>query len=404
MTLNPQQRAALEHAGVAVIELFDGARFELPWRPPQRAPATALIVLGGLVAAFMIFWMSGPLRGAFRAGRPPNWGLLFFGLLGLPGLLAGLAMLTAGWAARTGRSRSSIEISRGRLRITEHFGPLRYSWKRALDQIRRIRFAEVARAAEQQGVSGPRGWSFAALSAENDAGRPFVIAPLYGADVLRPLADALAELAGRAAPDGAPPPVVVETDQTLGAPEPPIPRPAQSRVRIVELPEGFAIDAPPAGLIRGSHGLVVFAVLWLAMCALIFGVAFAKGGASAPTPVYFIALSFVAIGVAMLLFSVHLGRRRFIIAANARTIGIRRIGPFGTKEERYSRADLAAVRCGPSGIEVNDRPVPELQFHFVNRPKVGCLSQLSEEELRWLAQELRRRLGAPERAPGGSAS
>jgi hypothetical protein len=81
-------------------------------------------------------------------------------------------------------------------------------------------------------------------------------------------------------------------------------------------------------------------------------------------------------------------------------VGIRRIGPFGTKERLLPRAELAAICIGPSGMAVNDRPVMELQFHLhAPKKRVGCLSQLTDEELRWLAYELRRRLQLPVDVP-----
>jgi len=407
--MNAQHKKDLEQAGVAVTETFDGARFELPPRGRQKAVGLGLTLFGLFVTAFMVFWMSGPIRGALRGSGAFNVFLLVFGLMGLPGLLAGLAMLTAGLAAWSGRSRATVEIGGGRLRVMERFGPFRYTWKRPVAGMRRFRFGSES--AETDAASSPEASRFAAsvLTVEGDFPRPLWIAPFYDPALLRALANALADLAGRGAPAGAPAVAVLDSPAAPDAPEPAIPRPARSKVSILEMPEGFAVDAPPAGLIRGSHGLIFFAVFWLGMCGLIFGVALTKGGTAVPAPFAAFAALFVGIGIALLLFAIHLGRRRVMIAANARTLGVRRIGPFGTKEERYPRADLCAVRCGPSGIEVNDRPVMELQFHFHSRTKVGCLAQLSQDELRWLAGELRRRLGVPERppraapAPGGPA-
>lgn len=397
-SMNAELKKELAQAGVAVLETFDGARIELPPRGGQKALGIGLTVVGLIVAVFMVFWMSGPIRGALRGSGAFNVVLLIFGLLGLPGLLAGLAGVIAGLAVWSGRSRATVEVGGGRLRVTERFGPFRYTWKRPIAQIRRFRFG-IERA-ETNDTGAPNSPDVAsALTVEGDFPRPLWIAPFYDLALLRPLANALAELVGRGAPARAPVVAVLDSAAPSDAPEPVVPRPARSKVSILELPEGFAVDAPPAGLIRGSHGLIFFAVLWLGMCGLIFGVALTKGASAVPAPFALFAALFIGIGIALLLLAIHLGRRRVMIAANARTLGVRRIGLFGTKEERYPRADLCAVRCGPSGIEVNDRPVMELQFHFHSRKKVGCLAQLSLEELRWLAGELRRRLGAPERPP-----
>lgn len=198
------------------------------------------------------------------------------------------------------------------------------------------------------------------------------------------------------------PPVIVGLAEPPVASAPKVPRPAQTHVEMVKLPKRFAIDAPPAALIRGRHNPVKFVVLWLMLCTLIFSAVFLKVGAGVPAPLRPMGLSFVAVGGAMLLFSVPPGRRRVTIAANKRSNDVCRIGPSVTKEGYYSRANHAASGCGPSGIKASRRFVPELSLHFVNGRNGGCLSQLSEEQLRWLAQERRQRLAASGPVLGGS--
>ena len=323
--MNAQHRAALEGTGVTITETFDGARFTLPWRGRQKAIGIGLTIFGLFVTAFMTFWMSGPIRMALRGSGSLNWFLMIFGLMGLPGLLAGLALLTAGLAAWTGRSRATVEIRGGKLRVTEYFGPFHYTWKRPTAAIRRFRFGiERNESADDDSRATPQ-FVASGLTAEGDFPRPLWIAPFYDPALLRTLADALAGLVGRGATADMPAAVVLDSAASDDRSEPEIPRPARLTVKILELPEGFAVDAPPAGLVRGSHGLFIFAILWLAMCAFIFGIAFANGGISVPAPIVVFAVFFIGIGVAMLLFAIHLGRRRVLIAANARTLGVRRI-------------------------------------------------------------------------------
>ena len=63
----------------------------------------------------------------------------------------------------------------------------------------------------------------------------------------------------------------------------------------------------------------------------------------------------------------------------------------------WSRGEIAAIRADASGMEVNDRPVIELQIHPVSGKKFGVLAGRNEEELRWMATELRRALNVPAR-------
>lgn len=398
---------ALRALGARVEERFDGARIELPPRPPLRRLGGALTAFGAVTIVFMLFWMAGPISGAFRDGAP-NLILLIFGLLGLPGLFMGLALLFGGLALWTGRSRCVVEISGGRLRVREIFPPLRWSWKRKVEAIRR--FTVGTRPGETpDGATGAaaRDWAQRFLMAEGSFSQPLPIGALYPAPVLRALADALAELCRRARPDAPAAPMVVAAEAVGGAPdaEPDAPRPPTTAVKLIEMNEGFAYDVPPAGVWRGSHGLFLSSLLWLAVCGFIFGIPFFIGkGRAIPPPVIVFAALFIGIGVAMLLGAIHLGRRRSMLAANAKTLGLRQTGLFGTKEQRVPRAEIAAIRCGPSGLEVNNRPVLELQIFRRAGGKIGGLSQLTEDELRWLAQDLRRRLGVPAAPPASMES
>jgi len=62
------------------------------------------------------------------------------------------------------------------------------------------------------------------------------------------------------------------------------------------------------------------------------------------------------------------------------------------KLPRFEPGEVMAVRMGPSGMEVNDRAVMELQIRRANGNKLGVLSQRREDELQWLAAILRQAL------------
>lgn len=397
--MNKQLETAARDAGIGVTPLFDGARFELPPRPARRGLGLGMIVMGVFITGFMCLWMGGPLKGAMNTPPPMRWFLAGFGLLGLPGLGAGLAMLSGGMAVARGRSRVVIEIGGGRLRVTERFGPFRWSWKRPVTAIRRFMFKtppsnmkEAAPHLAASGLIGPL------LCADGAFKKPMWIAPLYPPDILRPLADALADAANIAAPTMEAPVIEVVDETEADGPEAEVPRPAGAASTVQDFEGGFAIHVPPAGLRKGSKGLFFFSLLWLAMCGLIFSAplwAQDKGG-SDPGPFLLFAVLFIGIGLAMLGGAIHMGRLRVMIAANAHTLGLRRISPFGTREVRMPRTEITAICVGPSGMTVNDRPVLELQFHLpAPKKKVGCLSQIDDGELRWLAFELRRRLHVP---------
>jgi hypothetical protein len=73
---------------------------------------------------------------------------------------------------------------------------------------------------------------------------------------------------------------------------------------------------------------------------------------------------------------------------------------FGTKQLEWRRDEIAAIRADTSGMEVNNRPVIELQIHPLSGKKVGLLAGRKEEELRWMATRVGRALNVPTRKPG----
>ncbi len=171
--------------------------------------------------------------------------------------------------------------------------------------------------------------------------------------------------------------------------------PPGTRVALREMEGGLAISVPPAGLLRGSKGLIVFSVAWLVICGVIVGVTLAGGRIGRERDRWLLGLfaaAFTLVGLATLAVSVHMGRRRTMLAITPQTVGIRDISPFGTREQRLARNDIVGVSVGPTGVTVHNRPLMELLFAVQDGRTVGCLSQLTEPELHWLAAKLRRRL------------
>ncbi len=397
--ISAQVRDALVNAGAKVTEMFDGARIQLPPRRRQPVVGALLMAVGAVLATFMVVWISIPLGHTLGGGGTVRWPILFFALAGLPGLLMGLALFVAGRSAWAGTSQAAIEVGGGQLRLTEYFPPFRHSWVKPLAKIHRIRLEGIATEAGGNGLRA--GLSPAALVADCDGATTLRIASFYEPAVLRPVAEALQELTGRVVGGGVLARITHDGFGTATSVEPEPMRPARTNVTILEQGDAMAIHAPPAGLVRGSHGLFLFAIFWLVFSAVFLMVWMRAKGV--PLPAVLMAWIFPVIGFVMLVVSVHLGRQRLIIAINPHTVAVKRIGPFGVREQRLPRADLMSVECGPSGLKVNDRPVMELQFHFRNRPKIGCLSQLSDEELYWLEAKLRRwlRLSGGNTPPAG---
>jgi len=62
---------------------------------------------------------------------------------------------------------------------------------------------------------------------------------------------------------------------------------------------------------------------------------------------------------------------------------------FKSNTRRWSCAEITNIKAGESGMRINDKPVLELQV-LSSDAKKGFLGGREEQELRWLATELRR--------------
>jgi hypothetical protein len=168
-------------------------------------------------------------------------------------------------------------------------------------------------------------------------------------------------------------------------------------IHVVESPDGVTVTVPAAGLWRGTRGLFPFSLLWCAFTVvftvvLSFADAFENVGAWAAVLVL---VAFWAAGLGMVLFAFNMGRRQAAFAVVQDTLLVLQTGPLGIQRREWRRGEVADVRTGPSGIEVNDMPVLELQIVPRAGKRVGLLAGRDEAELQWLATLLRRSLSLP---------
>jgi hypothetical protein len=101
---------------------------------------------------------------------------------------------------------------------------------------------------------------------------------------------------------------------------------------------------------------------------------------------------FWLIGVVMVLGAINMGRRKAAIAIAGGQLMAMQTGIFGSKKQEWEATEVTSIHAGPSGMEVNDRPVLELQIIGQGK-KFGLLCGRSDEELHWLAALLRQELG-----------
>lgn len=185
-------------------------------------------------------------------------------------------------------------------------------------------------------------------------------------------------------------------------------QPSGSEAVVTDRGSELSIELPPAGLNKGSKGLFAMAVFWNALVWLIaggFGVAALNGNGLKGEELLILVgvlLLFGSIGVWILISSISMGKRYTIIDVVGDSLLISTTTPFRSRQHTFLAEHIDSIKAGPSGTEINDVPVLELQIrHYpvspetgrsASRAKLGLLSSRPDDELNWLAGLLRQRL------------
>ncbi|MBP89455.1 MAG: hypothetical protein CMJ64_22555 [Planctomycetaceae bacterium] len=265
-------------------------------------------------------------------------------------------------------------------------------------------------------VSKWLGDSEAALVAETSDGKEFLVAVAYPRDLLLQLAE---DLAPRLEAETMVASEVIARDPLKTLEERPSAKsievvegppaeqddvlcpsqPADSIATIERRPYGITIDIPPAGIWKGSRGLTFFAVIWNGFLSIFITVivlsmtgAIEVEGDKPGWLMLLFMIPFLAVGVGVALAAINMGRRHATIATADDLVMVVRHSIFGKKTHEWSADKIDEIKVGPSGMEVNDVPVMELQIHSRSHKKFGCLSQLDQDELAWISGELNQAL------------
>jgi hypothetical protein len=373
------------------------ALFDLPVRPLGR-----LRLLGFLLVAVGLLFVWTPaqaLRAMLRPlpEAPPGAPPLASGLFLFPFFVAGCLPILLGLLVLLGRCR--VEWRGGRLRVSERLGPLRFTRRLPRTPLRGLQVLAAPARGGSGFSTGAAADPLGALVAQYEAGPRRLVALGYPRSWLL----ALAEEVGRLAGAGIGPAVRVSAHELAGSgqAEEPAPRPAASRVTLEEWRDGLRMSVPPAGLWRGSRGLFLFAVVWCAFIA-VFTVLATVGRLAEQAERPWMPWAFVGVfwvvGLSLMAVAVNMGRRTAEIAVTNGQLRIATRGLFGARQHEWLAGELTAIRADGSGMEVNERPVLELQVHPRVGKRVGLLAGRDDDELRWIASRLREALAVPARA------
>jgi hypothetical protein len=186
--------------------------------------------------------------------------------------------------------------------------------------------------------------------------------------------------------------------------EKPLQQPPDSQITVEHFPDGLTINVPPAGLWRGTQGLFPFAILWNGFMSVFTPVLLVGifGNKAQEQSAYLIVPALLSlfwlVGIGLLLGSLNMGRRRAAIAVTGGTLMVLQTGLFGSKQRDWGQADVENIRAAPSGMEVNNKPILELQIYGLRSGKFALLAGRRDDELFWIASELRAALGLSESA------
>jgi hypothetical protein len=375
-------------------------RFDFPPRPLGWARLIGVFLVG---FGLLFVWMPG--QTAFRSLRHllehgadiPN---LIFGIFPLIFVVAGLLPLGIGLAILFGRSR--VEWREGQLIATEFVGPFRWPRRLPRQPIRRL---EVSQATSSSGTEPAKPMPrFSGLAVEFEDGTKKIVLMGYPREWVLACAEELKSyVSGTATGVTVAPVEIIETVAGPTADHEVLQQPATSRV-LVERSTGYlSCTIPPAGLWRGSKGLFFMGFFWcgfmVVFSTLMLGDGLPNSGWGAVGMLAFLLL-FWAIGIGILAAAVNMGKRTATFTVSGRHLSITNRSLFGMKQWELPQHEIAALRADASGMEVNDRPVLELQIHPRTGKRIGLLAGRDEEEIRWLATELRHALQVGPRADG----
>jgi len=375
--LPPRQVGCLRYFGLAVI--FFG-----------------LVVSGiglsvTLIEAGVLDWL--------RGGPPPDY---FKAAFGVPFFVAGLFPMYLGSFLLGGRG--SIELDGETLVATSRFGVL---WKRRMIKITDIRKLQIKTGNTEEGPE-VLCKMMGALNAVMNDGTLKCLTWGYPKAFLRALAtDLSVECENRKGSR-----LVGEPEQTIGIEERTLqgntrqkddkdtplevsPRPADAVGILEHHEDGVTITIPPVGIRKGGKGLFGFSIMWN-LFMIVFTSIWAFGGGfkvgwDLLGLLAFFSL-FWAIGIGMGITALNAGKRKAILDVVGETLLITRQNIFKTRQQEVARDNIQSIRRDKSGVEVNEVPVLNLQIRLHQGKKISLLSQLDDDELSWIASELRQAL------------
>jgi len=179
-------------------------------------------------------------------------------------------------------------------------------------------------------------------------------------------------------------------------------QPSKSRSLLEVRDNGLTITVPKAGIWKGSKGLMSFAVFWNLfifgfLAVIVFfsadggfdvmdigGLLFAGG----------ILSILLVVGIVTFLYALKIGTQQAVLDVVGNTLIVSRQSCFGLKQFEFEADKITEIAIGFTGTRVNNRPINALFIRSETEPrKLKMLSNLSDDEINWIAAVLRVGMG-----------
>lgn len=372
----------------------DEVQFELPVRSHSWARLVGLMLI-----CSVLFVVLNPAKNLWNGVQElrrigsfgGDVGLVLFILLFV---FAGCIPVVLGLMISFGRCR--VTWRDGQFRATEILGPLQ--WTRRLPR-RPIHSFEVRppqpshQATVKHTVSG-----LAGLVIVFEDGTKKLLVLGYPRDALLWLAGELKSYVNTQL-STAPVEVIdtVAAQQTNAVAYATLEQPPDSNVHLIMHTNGFELQIPPLGIIRGGGNILLFGLVW----CIVIGFA---GMAATTVPLrgtgvrlllIGILLVFWCIGLVALGVAINIGRHSAVIIVDGDRLRLETKGLFGAKQLELHAHELVTICASEARFTVDQQPLFELHLNLRDGKRVRLLTGRNERELAWIAAQLRAALHIP---------
>jgi hypothetical protein len=163
-----------------------------------------------------------------------------------------------------------------------------------------------------------------------------------------------------------------------------VPRPDKTRIEIVAAPDVLTASIPAKGIFSIWGIFVLVGVAATGMSVIPFLVPI-----PANSPLLYIRFLFPLFGLTFFLTGLQAAYRRTAIVVAGGSLTISHSGPLRKSERTWERDEIEWIKIGPSSVTVNNRRLPQLQVIAKTMKNEGFLTGYSEEELEWVADQIR---------------